>query len=138
MAQASTWQGLVVVAGGGGFIGGHLVDYLKRLGWRDVRVVHFKDKSEWYQHHAGVEERVLDLRDAAACREGTKGASQIYNFAADMAGMGCIEQRSGGAPKGVPSLGRLREHRRRPVIPRQAHHRPAGPAAVIAAPQQTY
>jgi GDP-D-mannose 3',5'-epimerase len=84
-------QGLVVVTGAGGFIGGHLVGHLKRLGWKDVRAVDFKPKSEWYQQHPGVDERVLDLREAAACREAAQGAIQVYNLAADMGGMGFIE-----------------------------------------------
>ncbi len=91
MAESSKNQGLVVVAGAGGFIGGHLVGHLKRLGWSDVRAVDFKPKSEWYQRHQGVDERVLDLREAAACREAAAGATQIYNLAADMGGMGFIE-----------------------------------------------
>jgi GDP-D-mannose 3',5'-epimerase len=81
----------VVVTGAGGFIGGHLVGHLKRLGWRDVRAVDFKPTSEWYQQHPGVDERVLDLREAAACREAAQGATQVYNLAADMGGMGFIE-----------------------------------------------
>lgn len=91
MGEAENRQGLVVVAGAGGFIGGHLVGHLKQLGWAQVRAVDFKDRTDWYQHHAGVEERVLDLRDAAACREAAKGATAIFNLAADMGGMGFIE-----------------------------------------------
>jgi len=91
VAQGSEKRGLVVVAGAGGFIGGHLVGHLKSQGWSAVRAVDFKDMGEWYQHHAGVEERQLDLRDLAACRDAVAGASQIYNLAADMGGMGFIE-----------------------------------------------
>jgi nucleoside-diphosphate-sugar epimerase len=82
---------LALVAGAGGFIGGHLVGHLRRMGWSNVRAVDFKPKAEWYQRHAGVDERVLDLREAVACREAAQGATQIYNLAADMGGMGFIE-----------------------------------------------
>lgn len=91
MAQGSNRHGTVLVTGAGGFIGGHLVGYLRRLGWRDIRAVDQKDVSEWHQRHPGVDERVLDLREAAACREAASGTSQIYNLAADMGGMGFIE-----------------------------------------------
>ena len=89
--MTATRQGLALVTGAGGFIGGHLVRHLKELGWSDVRAVDFKPKSEWYQRHSGVDERVLDLREAAACREAAAGATQVYNLAADMGGMGFIE-----------------------------------------------
>lgn len=40
----------VLVAGGGGFIGGHLVADLLRQG-KTVRSVDVKPQSEWYQVH---------------------------------------------------------------------------------------
>ena len=39
----------VLVAGGGGFIGGHLVADLLPGGHSDIRVVDCKPLSEWYQ-----------------------------------------------------------------------------------------
>jgi GDP-D-mannose 3', 5'-epimerase len=41
----------VLVTGGGGFIGGHLVDRALRAG-RDVRAVDIKPTEEWYQASA--------------------------------------------------------------------------------------
>jgi len=52
---------LVVVAGGGGFIGGHLVANLLSEGHR-VRPVDLKPLGEWYQVHNDAEHRVFDLR----------------------------------------------------------------------------
>ena len=40
---------LVVVTGAGGFIGGHLVAELRRLGHRRLRAVDVKPIDEWYQ-----------------------------------------------------------------------------------------
>ena len=83
-------EGVVVVGGGGGFIGGHLVAALSRDG-RKVRAVDIKPKSEWYQVVPGVESVVADLKDLARCREVVDGASEVYQLAADMGGMGFIE-----------------------------------------------
>ncbi len=81
---------LVLVAGGGGFIGGHLVADLLAQGKR-VRSVDVKGQDDWYQVHGDAENVVLDLRDADACRTAVAGASDVWNLAADMGGMGFIE-----------------------------------------------
>ncbi len=81
---------VVVVAGGGGFIGGHLVADLLSEG-RTVRSVDVKPPSEWYQLHPEADNRQLDLREIDACRQALDGASEVYNLAADMGGMGFIE-----------------------------------------------
>jgi nucleoside-diphosphate-sugar epimerase len=81
----------VVVCGGGGFIGGHLVADLVRQGYTDVRSVDVKPLDEWYQRINGVENMVLDLKDLPSCHKAVKGASIVYNLAADMGGMGFIE-----------------------------------------------
>ncbi|WP_183094326.1 NAD-dependent epimerase/dehydratase family protein [Nocardioides stalactiti] len=80
----------VVVAGGGGFIGGHLVADLLAQG-KSVRSVDVKPSSEWYQVHEGAEniQADLSLRDAAF--DATAGAREVYMLAADMGGMGFIE-----------------------------------------------
>ena len=51
----------VVVCGGGGFIGGHLVGDLLRQGCADVRWVDIKPFKEWYQRFDAVENLPLDL-----------------------------------------------------------------------------
>jgi len=82
--------GLAVVAGGGGFIGGHLVSSLLRDGWR-VRAVDCKPVDEWHQVHRGADNVVADLQLREACFDVTAGADEVYNLAADMGGMGFIE-----------------------------------------------
>jgi GDP-D-mannose 3', 5'-epimerase len=84
-------DGLVLVAGGGGFIGGHLVADLRKRGVSNIRSVDLKPLNEWYQRFEDVENLSLDLRDLAACRRAVAGASAVYNLAADMGGMGFIE-----------------------------------------------
>ncbi|MCB0718875.1 MAG: NAD-dependent epimerase/dehydratase family protein [Bacteroidetes bacterium] len=83
--------GKVLVAGGGGFIGGHLITYLRERGFDDIRAVDVKPMDEWYQVHDGVENLVLDLREIEACRIATRDVADVYNLAADMGGMGFIE-----------------------------------------------
>jgi GDP-D-mannose 3',5'-epimerase len=90
MAERSG-EGLVVVTGAGGFIGGHLVGELRRLGHRSVRAVDAKPFDEWYQRFPDADNRRLDLRDLRACHEAAAGAAEIYNLACDMGGMGFIE-----------------------------------------------
>jgi GDP-D-mannose 3',5'-epimerase len=81
----------VVVCGGGGFIGGHLVRYFREQGFDDLRSVDIKPVSEWYQGFPDVDNRVLDLQERAAAAEALKGARWVFNLAADMGGMGFIE-----------------------------------------------
>lgn len=80
----------VLVAGGGGFIGGHLVADLLKQGL-SVRSVDVKPQSEWYQVHAGAENVVADLSLRENAQASTAGARQVYLLAADMGGMGFIE-----------------------------------------------
>src|SRR2546423_2563348 len=80
----------IVVCGGGGFIGGHLVADLLRQG-KNVRSVDVKPVDDWYQVHDDAENLVLDLQLAEACDEAVEGVSDVYNLAADMGGMGFIE-----------------------------------------------
>lgn len=80
----------VVVAGAGGFIGGHLTGILLKQGWK-VRAVDRKPLSDWYQLFPEAENLQLDLQELPACRKAVEGCDLIYNLAADMGGMGFIE-----------------------------------------------
>ncbi|HKQ59707.1 MAG TPA: NAD-dependent epimerase/dehydratase family protein [Candidatus Polarisedimenticolaceae bacterium] len=82
---------LVVVAGGGGFIGGWLVRDLLRQGFTRVRAVDIKPADEWYQRFDAVENLQLDLQVRESCERACQGAHAVYNLAADMGGMGFIE-----------------------------------------------
>jgi len=80
----------ILVAGGGGFIGGHLVKSLLDDG-HDVRSVDQKPLTDWYQVHEAAENVIADLQSLEACRESVNGIEWVYNLAADMGGMGFIE-----------------------------------------------
>jgi GDP-D-mannose 3', 5'-epimerase len=79
-----------VVAGAGGFIGGHLVADLVAQGV-DVRAVDSKPVDRWHQVAPDAENSTLDLRDLDACRKAVAGADRVFNLAADMGGIGFIE-----------------------------------------------
>jgi len=81
----------VLVAGGGGFIGGWLVKSLLDQGFTNVRSVDKKPLSDWYQVFDGADNRVLDLSGLEECRQATRDIGYVYNLAADMGGMGFIE-----------------------------------------------
>jgi nucleoside-diphosphate-sugar epimerase len=77
----------VLVTGAGGFIGHHLVTYLKQRGYwvRGVDV-----KAPEYARSEADEFCQLDLRRWHAALEATAGMDQVYALAADMGGMGFI------------------------------------------------
>ena len=80
-----------VVCGAGGFIGGHLVKSLLANGIKVVRAVDVKPLEDWYLVTEGVENLSLDLKDKANCMVAAEGVSLVYQLAADMGGMGFIE-----------------------------------------------
>ncbi|MDQ1428376.1 MAG: GDP-D-mannose 3, 5-epimerase [Acidimicrobiaceae bacterium] len=82
--------GTVLVAGGGGFIGGHLVKDLVSRGVA-VRAVDSKPVDEWYQVFPEADNRQGDLQRADVCAEMVSGMTTVFNLAADMGGMGFIE-----------------------------------------------
>ncbi len=82
---------LVVVTGAGGFIGGALVADFRRQGYRRIRAIDIKPFVEWYQRFDDVENVRADLNEKHNCEMAAKGAYQIYNLAANMGGMGFIE-----------------------------------------------
>jgi nucleoside-diphosphate-sugar epimerase len=77
----------ILVTGAGGFIGHHLVAYLKERGhW--VRGVDLKAPE--YADSQADEFEILDMRRWDSCLQATRGVSQVYALAADMGGMGFI------------------------------------------------
>ncbi len=80
-------QTRVLVTGAGGFIGHHLVSFLRAKGYW-VRGVDVK-----YPEFSEVdadEFELLDLRRWDNCLQATRGIDEVYGLAADMGGMGFI------------------------------------------------
>lgn len=82
---------LIVVTGGGGFIGGHLVADLLSGGYKNIRSVDVKPTDEWYQLFPQIENLRLDLKEMDSCDKAARNARYVFNLAADMGGMGFIE-----------------------------------------------
>ncbi|HLK13938.1 MAG TPA: NAD-dependent epimerase/dehydratase family protein [Fimbriimonadaceae bacterium] len=80
----------VLVTGAGGFIGGHLVGDLLRQG-HSVRAVDVKPFERWYQRFPEAESWVGDMSLIGDARRACEGMQSVYNLAADMGGMGFIE-----------------------------------------------
>ena len=80
----------IAVAGAGGFIAGHLVKELIKKG-HAVRAIDIKPLNEWYQVSEEADNYVLDLRLRENCHMAVNGCNEVFNFAADMGGMGFIE-----------------------------------------------
>ena len=80
-------QTKVLVTGAGGFIGHHLVTFLKGKGYW-VRGVDLKIPE--YRTTDADEFELLDLRRWDNCLQATRGIEEVFGLAADMGGMGFI------------------------------------------------
>jgi len=78
----------ILVTGGGGFIGSHLARYLYQQG-NYVRIADIKFDN-YIKERYYSEKLMLDLREKENCLEATKGIDEVYNFAANMGGIGYI------------------------------------------------
>ena len=81
----------LLVAGGGGFIGGHIVRHLVEQGFEQIRAVDSKPTDSWYQVVPGVESIQADLSLREDADRAVAGCNSVINLAADMGGMGFIE-----------------------------------------------
>jgi nucleoside-diphosphate-sugar epimerase len=81
-------QTRVLITGAGGFIGHHLTNYLVARGYW-VRGVDIKTPE--YEPSVAHEFELLDLRRSENCLRATKGVDEVYGLAANMGGIGFIE-----------------------------------------------
>jgi len=81
----------VLVCGAGGFIGGHFVKYLLSQGVDVARAVDIKPLHEWHQSSPSVENLICNLSELDTCRRMASGIDVVFQLAADMGGMGFIQ-----------------------------------------------
>jgi nucleoside-diphosphate-sugar epimerase len=81
-------QTRVLVTGAGGFIGHHLTRYLTERGYW-VRGVDIKEPE--FEPTTAHEFKLLDLRRSESCLEATRDVDEVYGLAANMGGIGFIE-----------------------------------------------
>lgn len=79
----------ILIAGAGGFIGGWLTKKMLSLG-HNVRAVDIKPIYQWYQKHL-TENLNLDLSQYNNCKVACRNIDEVYDLAANMGGMGFIE-----------------------------------------------
>ncbi len=82
-------QAKILVTGAGGFIGSHLVTFLKEKGFW-VRGVDIKNPE--FSESDADEFEILDLRHWENCLHATRDIEEVYALAADMGGMGFISK----------------------------------------------
>jgi len=79
-----------LVAGAGGFIGGHLVKSLMNSG-HEVVCADIKPKEYWFQIFDENNNFSLDLKEYENCLKVSKNVDYVLNMACNMGGMGFIE-----------------------------------------------
>tara|TARA_A100001015_G_scaffold315825_1_gene428590 strand:+ start:2935 stop:3927 length:993 start_codon:yes stop_codon:yes gene_type:complete len=80
----------ILVAGAGGFIGGHLVKDLLAEG-HELVCADLKPIEFWFQSFENCKNFSLDLKEYENCLKVSEGVDFIYNMACNMGGMGFIE-----------------------------------------------
>lgn len=81
-------QEKILVTGAGGFIGHHMVRFLKKKGYW-VRGVDIK-YPEYSSPNEADEFMIADLRELHNCLAATAGIDKVYSFAANMGGMAFV------------------------------------------------
>ena len=79
-----------LVAGAGGFIGGHIVKSLMNSG-HEVVCADIKPKEYWFQIFDENNNFSLDLKEYENCLKVSKNVDYVLNMACNMGGMGFIE-----------------------------------------------
>ena len=81
----------ILIVGGGGFIGGHLVNRLLNDG-NSIVACDIKPKEYWFQDFPEAENHyAMDMKDISNCRKVVENIDYVFNMACNMGGMGFIE-----------------------------------------------
>ena len=79
-----------LIAGAGGFIGGHLMQRLKLEG-HQIICVDIKPFDSWFQINDKNQNISIDLKDYKSCLKVSEDVDYVFNLACNMGGMGFIE-----------------------------------------------
>ena len=79
-----------LIAGAGGFIGGHLMQRLKLEG-HQIICADIKPLSSWFQIDNKNQNVSMDLKDYKNCLKVSENVDYVFNLACNMGGMGFIE-----------------------------------------------
>ena len=80
----------ILVTGGGGFIGGHLINALNKNG-NKIIATDIKPLELWFQNFENVESFSYDMKDYENCLRVSEKVDYVFNMACNMGGMGFIE-----------------------------------------------
>jgi len=81
----------ILIAGAGGFIGGHLVKYFVDQGKYEIICADIKPFEYWFQIFDENKNYSLDLKNYDNCIKVSENVEFIFNMACNMGGMGFIE-----------------------------------------------
>tara|TARA_B100000579_G_scaffold369259_1_gene330619 strand:- start:123 stop:1124 length:1002 start_codon:yes stop_codon:yes gene_type:complete len=81
----------ILIAGAGGFIGGHLVKHFSDQDKYEIICADIKPFEYWFQLFENNKNFSLDLKDYENCLKVSKDVDYIFNMACNMGGMGFIE-----------------------------------------------
>ena len=81
----------ILIAGAGGFIGGHLANYFNNSNNCELICADIKPLDFWFQIFDQSKNYSFDLKDYNNCLKATEGVDYVFNMACNMGGMGFIE-----------------------------------------------
>ena len=81
----------ILIAGAGGFIGGHLANYFNKSNNCELICADIKPLEFWFQIFDQSKNYSFDLKDYNNCLKATEGVDYVFNMACNMGGMGFIE-----------------------------------------------
>jgi nucleoside-diphosphate-sugar epimerase len=81
----------ILIAGAGGFIGGHLANYFNDSNNCELICADIKPLDFWFQIFDQSKNYSFDLKDYNNCLKATEGVDYVFNMACNMGGMGFIE-----------------------------------------------
>jgi nucleoside-diphosphate-sugar epimerase len=80
----------ILIAGAGGFIGGHLTNQLLKNN-NQIIAADIKPLKYWFQLFDNCKNYSVDLKDKKECLKLTRNVDYVFNMACNMGGMGFIE-----------------------------------------------